>query len=156
MALVLFVPFLVWLGFTIRQPDGKAILKRRVARAEELIRSAVRHTLGSTAAWANFVSVVGVAVSLQPFTPVAELIVLGAADIPTLLTAVYPYKLVFGVAPAIVFSLVLLFHIAFPSGVRTSVPIARAMLLFIAGIMVLLVTTVLMAQIAHYGTTDDK
>jgi hypothetical protein len=144
-ALILLVPLVVWLWLTVRRPDGKALVKSRLSKAEAWIRTAGRITVGNTTAWAIGTSFLGIVVSLQPLLPVAELVVLSPSVLPSRLVAVYPYQSVFGILPAIIFAVVLLFHIAAPTGGRTFGQIARAALLFFAGAIILLATLVPMS-----------
>jgi tRNA A-37 threonylcarbamoyl transferase component Bud32 len=137
-ALLLIAPVLIWIWRTLRQPDGKALLNSQIARLEELIRSIARHTVGSTAAWAIVTSITGLVAGLQPFLPVAKLVVLQQPGSENPLAAVYPYSSTFGIVPAVVFGFLLVFHIAIPMHAPSR--LVRAALLVVGGMVVLGVT----------------
>jgi len=115
--LALIIPLAIWRWHTLRQPQGKLLFERRVAKTEVFFRAVARNTLGSTTAWAMFTASIGVLTSLVLFSFLP-----GEA----------------AVVPAVIFSTVILSHVAIPANFRSSIRVWRAALLLVAGAIIIL------------------
>jgi len=122
------IPLAIWLWLTVRQPEGKRLLRQRIDRGEKFVRAAARHTIGSISAWSIVCAAFGAFVTIQRALPAAS------HDG----REYFIYESGPGKVAAVVFFAVLAFHLALPTGLRKSIPVWQSIVLLAAGAIVLI------------------